>query len=166
MLLAQSQAYREQYGFNAIFLLPTNLYGEGDNFHPRDSHVIPALIRKFTEAKRNGDGEVIVWGGGRATREFLYAGDAADGILLATERYESGEPVNLGSGQEIAMGDLAALIAELCEYKGRIAWDTAKPEGQQRRCLDTDRARGFGFEAKTNLRDGLERTIRWYYGVA
>ena len=163
MLLVQSQAYREQYNFNSIYLLPVNLYGPGDNFDPEQSHVIPALIRKMVDAKESGASEVTVWGTGKASREFLYVEDAADGIILATESYDSPEPVNLGSGNEITILELANKIKLLAGYKGRIKWDSTKPDGQPRRCLDTSRARQkFGFEAKTDLERGLADTIQWY----
>jgi GDP-L-fucose synthase len=163
MMLVQSQAYREQYGFNSIFLLPVNLYGPRDNFDLRSSHVIPALIRKFLEANAAGRDEVEIWGDGSATREFLYAGDAAEGILLATEKYDSSEPVNIGAGFEISIRELASLIGELCGYRGRIVWDTSKPNGQPRRRLDTSRAeREFGFRAQKDFREGLQETIAWY----
>jgi GDP-L-fucose synthase len=163
MLLVQSQAYREQYGFNSIFLLPVNLYGPGDNFDPRTSHVIPALIKKCVDAVESGAPEVVVWGSGSATREFLYAEDAAEGILLAAERYDGAEPVNLGAGQEIAIRDLVGLIARLTGFTGRIVWDASKPDGQPRRMLDTSRAATlFGFVAKTSFEEGLRRTIAWY----
>jgi GDP-L-fucose synthase len=163
MLLVQSQAYRQQYGFDAIYLLPTNLYGPGDNFDLETSHVIPALIRKCLEAKERGDDEIVAWGTGSPTREFLYAGDAAEGILLATERYDGAEPVNLGSGIEISIKDLTELIAELCSFEGTIRWDTSQPDGQPRRALDTSRAKAaFGFEARTSFREGMRETIGWY----
>lgn len=163
MLLVQSQAYREQYGFNSIFLLPVNLYGPGDNFDPASSHVIPALIRKCMEAVDQRSDEVVVWGDGSPTREFLYVDDAAEGIVAALERYNKPEPVNLGSGMEISMKDLIALIAGLTGFQGRIVWDTTKPNGQPRRCLDTSRAcQEFGFKATTDFRSGLTRTIEWY----
>ncbi|HQE20039.1 MAG TPA: GDP-L-fucose synthase, partial [Aggregatilineales bacterium] len=163
MLLVQGQAYREQYGFNSIYLLPTNLYGPRDNFDPATSHVIPALIRKFIEAKERGDDRIVAWGTGSPTREFLYVEDAARGIALATEHYNSPEPVNLGSGMEISIKDLTELIAELVGFEGEVVWDTTKPDGQPRRSLDTSRAReAFGFEATTSFREGLERTIEWY----
>ena len=162
MLLVQSQAYRQQYGYNSIFLLPVNLYGPGDNFDPESSHVIPALIRKFTEAVKNVS-EVEVWGTGEASREFLYVEDAARGILLAAERYDKPEPVNLGAGFEIKIVDLVELIAELTEFDGEIRWDTTKPDGQPRRCLDVSRAKEeFGFEAKVDFREGLKKTVEWY----
>ncbi len=156
MSLVQSQAYRQQYGYNSIFLLPVNLYGPGDNFYPESSHVIPALIRKFTEAVQKNVSEVEVWGTGKASREFLYVEDAARGILLAAERYNGPEPVNLGAGFEMKIGDLVELIAELTEFDGVIKWDTTKPDGQPRRCLDVSRAeKEFGFRAKTDFREGL-----------
>jgi len=163
MLLVQAQAYREQYGFNAVYLLPVNLYGPRDNFNLETSHVIPALIRKCIEAKERGDKEIIVWGTGSPTREFLYAGDAAEGILLATEKYNDSEPVNLGSGMEISIKDLVELIVRLTEFEGKIVWDKSKPDGQPRRALDTQRAyRYFGFKAQMSFEEGLRRTIEWY----
>ena len=163
MLLVQSQAYRQQYGFNSIYLLPVNLYGPGDNFNPDSSHVIPALIKKFTDAIHNGDPFVEVWGTGAASREFLYVDDAARGLVLAAERYNKPDPVNLGSGMEITIRDLVALIAELTGYRGEVHWDTTKPDGQPRRCLDVRRAeREFGFKATMDFREGLTRTIGWY----
>lgn len=163
MMLVQAQAYRAQYGFNAIYLLPVNLYGPRDNFDPDSSHVIPALIRKCLEAQDRGDDEVILWGDGSPTREFLYAADAAEAICLATERYDGAEPVNIGSGKEISIRDLAMTIAEQVGYTGRVVWDTSQPNGQPRRCLDVTRAREFfGFEASTPFADGLRDTIDWY----
>ncbi|PYM19947.1 MAG: GDP-fucose synthetase [Candidatus Rokuibacteriota bacterium] len=163
MLLVQSQAYREQYGFNCIVLLPVNLYGPGDNFDPSSSHVIPALIRKCMEAVESGAREIVVWGTGRATREFLYVDDAADAIVLAAERYDASEPVNLGTGSEISIEDLVARIARHTGFTGRIVWDTSKPDGQPRRMLDTSRAaKYFGFVAKTSFDEGLRKTIDWY----
>jgi GDP-L-fucose synthase len=163
MLLVQSQAYRQQYGFNSIFLLPVNLYGPGDNFDPVSSHVIPALIKKCMDAIRNHEEEVVVWGTGKATREFLYVEDCAEAILLATERYNRPDPVNIGAGFEISIKDLAGLIVEITGFRGRIAWDHTKPDGQPRRMLDTSRAfQEFGFKAKTRFREGLEKTIEWY----
>ena len=163
MLLVQSQAYRQQYGFNSIFLLPVNLYGPGDNFDLESSHVIPALIRKFTEAVQNNKTEVVVWGTGKASREFLYVEDAARAISLAMEKYNKPEPVNIGAGFEIKIKDLVELIAELTGFKGEIVWDTSKPDGQPRRCLDVSRAKEeFGFEAKVDFREGLKKTIEWY----
>ena len=163
MLLVQAQAYREQYGFNAIYLLPVNLYGPRDNFDLQTSHVIPALIRKYIEAQQRGDKEVVLWGDGSPTREFLYAGDAADGILTAAERYNGAEPVNLGSGQEISIKDLAELIARLTGFQGRLVWDTSQPNGQPRRALDTSRAAEyFGWRASVPFEEGLRQTIAWY----
>lgn len=163
MLLVQSQAYRQQYGFNSIFLMPVNLYGPGDNFDPASSHVIPALIKKCVDAKNAGDDHIVVWGDGSPTREFLYVEDAAEGILLAAERYNESEPVNLGSAFEISIKDLVELIARLTGFQGRIIWDTTKPNGQPRRKLDTSRAKAkFGFEARTPFEEGLRKTIEWY----
>jgi len=163
MLLVQAQAYREQYGFNAIYLLPVNLYGPRDNFNLETSHVIPALIRKMIAAKDNRDKKVVLWGDGSPTREFFYAGDAARGIVMAAERYSGSEPVNLGSGMEISIKDLAALIAELTGFSGEIIWDTSKPNGQPRRGLDVCRAKEyFGFKAQVHFKDGLQKTIDWY----
>jgi GDP-L-fucose synthase len=163
MLLVQSQAYRQQYGFNSIFLLPVNLYGPGDNFDLESFHVIPPLIRKCVEAKERGDDQIVAWGTGSPTREFLYVEDAAEGILLATERYNESEPVNLGSGMEISIKDLMHLIARLMGFGGEIVWDTGKPDGQPRRCLDTSKAEGlFGFRAQTPFKEGLRRTVEWY----
>ncbi|MEN4043143.1 MAG: GDP-L-fucose synthase [Anaerolineaceae bacterium] len=167
MLLVQAQAYRQQYGFDAIFLLPVNLYGPGDNFDPRSSHVIPALIRRVVEAQQSGVNEIEVWGDGSPTREFLYVDDAAEGILLATEKYDGHEPVNLGSGFEISIKDLAETITRLCGYTGRLRWDTSKPNGQPRRSLDTRRAEQyFGFRASMDFEAGLRRTIDWYRSLA
>jgi GDP-L-fucose synthase len=163
MLLVQAQAYRQQYGFNAIYLLPVNLYGPGDNFDPASSHVIPALIKKFVEAVESGAKSVEVWGTGAASREFLYVDDAAEGIALAAELYDKPDPVNLGAGFEITIRDLATLIADITGFTGEIVWDTTKPDGQPRRCLAVSRAeQEFGFRAKVNFREGLERTIAWY----
>jgi len=163
MLLVQAQAYREQYNFNAIYLLPVNLYGPGDNFNLETSHVIPALIRKCVEAQARSDKQVILWGDGTPTREFLYVEDAAEGILLAAERYNGSEPVNLGSGMEISIKDLAELIARLTGFEGEYVWDTSKPNGQPRRALDTGRAEEyFGFRAQMAFEEGLSRTIAWY----
>jgi len=163
MLLVQSQAYREQYGFNAIYLLPVNLYGPRDNFDLQTSHVIPALIRKCIESQERGDKEVVLWGDGSPTREFLYARDAADGILTATEFYNGIEPVNIGSGQEISIKDLAEMVAHLTGFTGKVVWDTTKPNGQPRRALDTSRAADyFGWQARTPFEDGLCQTIAWY----
>jgi GDP-L-fucose synthase len=163
MLLVQAQAYREQYGFNAIYLLPVNLYGPRDNFNLETSHVIPALIRKCLEAQDRGEKQVVLWGDGSPTREFLYVEDAAEGILLAAERYNGSEPVNLGSGMEIRIKDLAELISRLSGFDGELIWDTTKPNGQPRRVLDTSRAEQyFGFRAQTPFEEGLRRTIEWY----
>lgn len=163
MLLIQAQTYRQQYGFNAIYLLPVNLYGQRDNFDLESSHVIPALIRKCIEAAKRNDDHIVVWGTGKPTREFLYVEDAAEGILLAAERYNGSEPVNLGSGMEISIHDLVHLIARLTGFKGKIVLDSSKPDGQPRRCLNTERAeRLFGFRAKTSFEEGLRRTIEWY----
>ncbi len=163
MLLVQGQAYHEQYGLNAIYLLPTNLYGPGDNFNPESSHVIPALIRKFSDAKRQGDQQVVAWGTGAPTREFLYVDDAAEGIALATERYNQPEPVNLGSHVEISIKALTETIAEMVGFTGEVVWDHSKPDGQPRRALDTSRAeQEFGFKSTTDFRTGLARMIQWY----
>jgi len=163
MLLVQAQAYRQQYGFNAIFLLPVNLFGPGDNFNPISSHVIPALIRKCLEGQERGEKEIVVWGDGSQTREFLYVEDAAEGILLATEQYNGSEPVNLGSGYEISIKDLVVTIARLAGYQGKVVWDTTKPNGQPRRGLDVTRAeKYFGFRAGMDFEEGLRRTIEWY----
>jgi GDP-L-fucose synthase len=180
MLIVQSQAYRQQYGFNSINLLQVNLYGPGDNFNPNSLHVIPALIKKCVDAKRIAQSaerkessamphapcampSITVWGTGKPTREFLYVEDAAEGILMATEKYNKSDPVNLGAGFEISIKDLVELIANLTGFKGKIVWDTSKPDGQPRRCLDTQKAeKEFGFKAKTSFKDGLEKTIKWY----
>ena len=163
MMLVQAQAYRQQYGYNAIYLLPVNLYGPGDNFNPDSSHVIPALIKKFVDAIESGSDIVEVWGTGAASREFLYVEDAAQAIVLAAEKYESAEPVNIGSCMEISIKDLVELISELTGFKGEIIWDTEKPDGQPRRCLDVSVAEnGFGFKAEVPFRDGLKKTIEWY----
>jgi GDP-L-fucose synthase len=163
MLLVQSQAYRQQYGFRSIFLLPVNLYGPGDNFDPDSSHVIPALIRKCVAAVESGAPSIEVWGTGIATREFLYVDDCADAIVLAAERYDSSEPVNIGTGGEISIRDLVHKIADACGFKGEIRWDATRPDGQPRRRLDTARARqAFGFQATTPFDEGLARTIAWY----
>jgi GDP-L-fucose synthase len=160
------QAYREQYGLNAIYLLPANLYGPGDNFDPVSSHVIPAMIRKCVEAAQSGEKEITLWGDGKPTREFLFVSDAAEGIIMAVEKYNEPEPVNLGSGQEISICELAATIARLAGYDGVIKWDLTRPAGQIRRCVDTTRARDyFGFIAKTDLHTGLQKTIEWYKEV-
>ncbi len=162
-LLVQAQAYRQQYGFNAIYLIPVNLYGPGDSFDLETSHVIPALIRKFIEAQGRGDDRVVVWGTGQPTREFLYVQDAAAGIVLGAERYNAGDPVNLGSGTEIEIRALAELIGRLTGFEGDITWDATRPDGQPRRSLDTSRAQQlFGFRAQTLLEDGLRKTVEWY----
>lgn len=163
MLLVQAQAYRAQYGMNAIYLLPVNLYGHGDNFNPNSSHVIPALIKKFVEAKASNDAEVVIWGTGSATREFLFVEDAAEAIVSATFLYNEGDPVNIGSGSEISIKDLAILIKRLVGYDGNLVWDTTKPDGQPRRMLDTQRAQQkFGFKSSTTIEEGLKKTIDWY----
>lgn len=163
MLLVQSQAYRQQYGFNSIYLLPVNLYGPRDNFDLEASHVIPALIRKCLEAKLLGQPEIVCWGDGSATREFLYVEDCAEAIVRATEKYNQSDPLNIGTGQEISIKKLVKLITELTGYQGDVLWDTSKPNGQPRRCLNTDRAtQEFGSAAKTDLREGLRRTVEWY----
>ncbi|HEY7207773.1 MAG TPA: GDP-L-fucose synthase [Gaiellaceae bacterium] len=162
-LLVGAQSYREQYGLDAIYLLPVNLYGPRDNFDLETSHVIPALIRKMVEARESGAGEIVLWGDGSPTREFLYVEDCAEGIVLAARDYDGAEPVNLGTGAEISIRDLAETIAELTGYDGEVVWDASRPNGQPRRQLDTTRARElFGFHARTELRDGLERTIAWF----
>ena len=163
MMLVQSQAYHQQYGFKGIHLLAVNLYGPNDNFDPVSSHVVPAMIRKFTEAKRKRDPQVVLWGDGSPTREFLYVEDCARGIVLAAESYDKPEPVNLGSGMEISIKDLSEKIKSLTGYPGRIVWDTSKPNGQPRRCLDVSKAeKGFGFKAKTGFDEGLKKTVEWY----
>lgn len=163
MLLVQAQAYRTQYGFNAIHLMPVNLYGPGDNFDPASSHVIPALIKKFVDAKKRGDEFVVVWGTGKPTREFLYVEDAAEGILQASEKYDKSEPVNLGSSLEISIKELSNLIKNLVGFNGEIVWDLTKPDGQPRRKLDISKAKKeFGFESKTNFEEGLKKTLEWY----
>jgi GDP-L-fucose synthase len=163
MMLVQAQSYRAQYGFNAIFLLPVNLYGPGDNFELETSHVIPALIRKCYEAKISGHNEIVLWGNGTPTREFLFVEDAAEGILLATERYDGDLPVNLGTGEEITIRDLADLVSVEVGFDGRIVWDPSKPNGQPRRGLDVSRAeRLFGFRATHGLRDGIRKTVEWF----
>jgi GDP-L-fucose synthase len=163
MLLVQSQSYRQQYEFNSIFLMPVNLYGPGDNFDPASSHVIPALIKKCIDAKQAGEDHIVVWGDGSPTREFLYVEDAAEGILLAAERYNESEPVNLGSAFEISIKDLVETIARLTGFDGRIVWDTSKPNGQPRRKLDTTRAKeSFCFESQVPFEEGLRKTIEWY----
>lgn len=166
MLLVQLQSYRQEFGFNGIYLLPVNLYGPRDNFDIETSHVIPAIIRKCIEAKWQGDKKIVSWGTGKVSREFLYVEDAAEGILLAAEHYNKSEPVNLGSGEEIIVSKLVSMIGELSGFEGEIEWDASKPDGQPRRCLDTARAeREFGFKAKTKLREGLSKTINWYEEV-
>jgi GDP-L-fucose synthase len=166
MLLVQGQAYRQQYGFDVIHLIPVNLYGPGDNFNPASSHVIPALIKKCVDAREAGDDHIEVWGTGSASREFLYVEDAAEGIVLGTERYDGPEPVNLGVGREITIRDLVDLIVQLTRFEGEVRWDATKPDGQPRRALDTSRARDwFGFEAKTSFEEGLRATIDWYEGA-
>ncbi|HUH67038.1 MAG TPA: GDP-L-fucose synthase [Syntrophales bacterium] len=163
MMLVQSQAYREQYGFNSIFILPVNLYGPGDNFDPRSSHVIPALIKKCVDAVLSHEHEIVVWGTGKATREFFYVEDAAEAIVLAMEKYDKSAPVNIGAGFEISIRDLVGLIVELTGFTGKIIWDKTKPDGQPRRMLDTTRAfNEFGFRARTDFREGLAKTIEWY----
>lgn len=165
MLLVQSLAYRKQYDFNSIFLMPVNLYGPGDNFDPESSHVIPSLIKKCCDAIREGRDEIMVWGTGKATREFLYVDDAADGIIMAMERYNKPDPVNLGAGFEISIKNLANIITKQAGFKGRIRWDKTKPDGQPRRRLDTSKAyKEFGFKAKTGFEKGLIKTIHWYMG--
>jgi GDP-L-fucose synthase len=162
-LLVGAQAYREQYGTNAIFVLPVNLYGPRDDFDLRSSHVIPALIRKMVEARERGEDEIVLWGDGSPTREFLYVEDCAEALALAAERYDGAEPVNLGTGEEISIRDVAEVVREATGYEGAIAWDTTMPNGQPRRQLDTSRAeRLFGFRARTSLRDGIRRTVDWY----
>ena len=163
MLLVQSQAYRQEYGFNSIFLLPVNLYGPGDNFDPESSHVIPAIIRKMLEAQQSGAPEVVCWGDGSATREFLHVEDAAEGIVLAAERFDGPEPVNLGSGEECSIKVLSETVAAACGFKGRITWDPTKPNGQPRRKLDTQKAKAlFGFQARRPFLEGLAETVAWY----
>ncbi|OGM98965.1 MAG: GDP-fucose synthetase [Candidatus Yanofskybacteria bacterium RIFCSPLOWO2_01_FULL_41_34] len=163
MLLVQSQAYRQQYDFNSIYLLPVNLYGPGDNFNPKSSHVIPALIKKVADAQKAGKGHIDVWGTGKASREFLYVADCAEGIVLATEKYDKPDPVNLGANREIKIKDLVKTICKLMDFKGDIRWDKTKPDGQPRRMVDTTLAKKeFGFKATTSLEDGLEKTIRWH----
>ncbi|NOY98828.1 MAG: GDP-L-fucose synthase [Chloroflexi bacterium] len=166
MLLVQAQAYRQQYGFNAIYLLPVNLYGPRDNFDPKSSHVIPALIRKSLDAQERGDKKLVAWGDGSPTREFLYVEDAADGIVTAAEKYDGAEPVNLGSGHEISIKDLTKMIIRLTGFEGELVWDTSKPNGQPRRGLDVSRAKEyFGWEAKMPFEEGMRRTIEWYRSV-
>jgi GDP-L-fucose synthase len=166
-LLVGAQAYREQYGLNTIYLLPVNLYGPGDNFDLERSHVIPALVRKMIEAQEREENTVVLWGDGSPTREFLYVEDCAEGIVLASQRYDGADPVNLGTGEEISIRDLAELVAELTGFHGEIVWDTSKPNGQPRRQLDVSRAEElFGFRARTPLREGIERTVAWYRAEA
>jgi len=166
-LLVGAQAYREQYGLNTVYLLPVNLYGPGDNFDLESSHVIPALVRKMIEAQERGEGEVVLWGDGSPTREFLYVEDCAEGISLASQRYEGSEPVNLGTGEEISIRELAELVSELTGFEGELVWDASKPNGQPRRQLDVSRAEQlFGFRARTPLRTGIERTVSWYRAEA
>lgn len=163
MLLVQSQAYRQQYDFNSIFLLPVNLYGPGDNFDECSSHVIPAIIKKCIDAIENGDEEIEVWGTGKATREFIYVEDAAESIVLAAEKYNKSDPVNIGAGFEISIKELVELVVDITGFSGKVVWDSSKPDGQPRRCLDTSRAeKEFGFKAKMDFSDGLKRTIEWY----
>lgn len=163
MMLVQSQAYRQQYGFNSIFLLPVNLYGPRDNFDPKSSHVIPALIKKCVDAVNQGKNEIVVWGSGKPSREFIYVEDAAEGILLAAEKYHKGDPVNIGAGFEIKIKELVNLIVKLTEFSGKVNWDTSKPDGQPRRMLETSKAeKEFCFKAKTSFEDGLIKTIEWY----
>ena len=163
MLLVQARAYRQEYGTNAIYLLPTNLYGPGDNFDLASSHVIPAMIRKITEAEESGEDRVVFWGDGTPTREFLFVEDAAEGILLAAEKFDGAEPVNLGSGREISIAALARLLCDMIGYRGEVVWDTSRPNGQLRRRVDTSRAaRAFGFRASVDLEEGLRRTVDWY----
>jgi GDP-L-fucose synthase len=165
MLLVQAQCYRSQYGLNSIYLMPVNLYGPGDNFDPATSHVIPALIKKVLDAKESGAREMVCWGDGTPTREFIYVEDCAEAIVRAVERYDGADPVNIGTGQEISIRALARLIADLAGFKGAIIWDTSKPNGQPRRCLDTQRAKElFGFVAATKFSEGLTATIDWYIG--
>lgn len=163
MLLVQAQAYRQQYGFNAIYLLPVNLYGPEDNFDPQSSHVVPALIKKCVDAMENGEDRIVVWGTGQASREFLYVEDAAEAIVLATEKYDKPDPLNIGAGFEIKIKDLVSLVVELTGFRGEVVWDSTKPDGQPRRRLDVSRAaREIGFKAKTDFREGLRKTIEWY----
>ena len=165
MLLVQSQSYRQQYGFNSIFLMPVNLYGPRDNFNPNSSHVIPALIKKCLDAIKNNEKQIVVWGTGKPTREFLYVEDAAEGILLATEKYNRSDPVNLGASFEISIKDLVELIVKLTGFQGKITWDSSQPDGQPRRCLDTTKAeKEFGFKAKIPFEEGLKKMIEWYKG--
>jgi len=163
MLLVQAQAYRQQYGFNAIYLLPVNLYGPGDNFDPETSHVIPALIKKCFDAIKNDDDQIVVWGTGKASREFFYVEDAVEAIIMATKKYDKPDPVNIGAGFEVTIKELVGLIAKITGFEGKIIWDTTKPDGQPRRSLDTLKAeKEFGFKAKTDFQEGLKKTIEWY----
>jgi len=163
MMLVQSQSYRQQYGFNSIFLMPVNIYGPGDNFDPRSSHVIPALIKKCVDAVKKGEKEIVVWGTGNASREFLYVDDAADAIILATQRYNKSDPVNIGAGFEIKIKELVRLIVKLTGFKGKVEWDKTMPDGQPRRRLDTNKAyKEFGFKATMGFEEGLKKTIDWY----
>lgn len=162
MMLVQSQAYRQQYGFNSIFLLPTNLYGPGDNFNLDNSHVIPALIKKCVNAKRNGYDKIEVWGTGSVSREFIYVKDVARGIILAAEKYDESDPVNIGSNMEITIKDLVEKITKYTGFQGDVVWDNSKPDGQPRRCLDVSKAKAFGFKAETDFDEGLKKTIEWY----
>jgi GDP-L-fucose synthase len=166
MLLVQARAYREQYGFNSIYLLPVNLYGPRDNFNPQTSHVVAALIKKCIDAKRSGERQIVVWGTGTQTREFLHAEDCAEGILMAAERYNKPDPINLGTGQEISIRELVSMIVRLTKFEGEVLWDHTKPDGQPRRCLDTSRAeREFGFRARISLEDGIRQTIEYYQSL-
>lgn len=163
MLLVQGQSYKKEYGFNSIFLIPTNLYGPNDHFGIEHSHVIPALIRRFVDAKDNKRASVTIWGTGEATREFLYVEDAAEGVILATEKFDIVDPINLGTGEETSIAELASKIADLCEFRGEIVWDRSRPDGQPRRSLDVSKAKSeFGFEAEVSLDEGLQRTVAWY----
>jgi GDP-L-fucose synthase len=162
-LLVMCQSYRQQYGLNAIYVLPVNLYGPNDNFHLHTSHVIPALIRKCVEARERGDAEVVAWGSGSASREFLYVDDCAEGLILALEKYDSPEPINLGNGREVTIKDLTEMVAKIAGFNGKIRWDLTKPDGQPRRCLDVSRAKKeLGFTARTTLEDGLKQTVQWF----
>jgi GDP-L-fucose synthase len=166
MLLVQARAYREQYGFNSIYLLPVNLYGPRDNFNPQTSHVVAALIKKCIDAKRRGERQIVVWGTGAQTREFLHAEDCAEGILMAAERYNKPDPINLGTGQEISIRELVSMIVRLTKFEGEVLWDHTKPDGQPRRCLDTSRAeKEFGFRARISLEEGISQTIEYYQAL-
>lgn len=163
MMLVQSEGYREEYGYNSIFLLPVNLYGPGDNFNPDSSHVIPALVKKCVDAVENNDGEIVVWGTGQASREFLYVEDAVEGILLAAQDYNKSDPVNLGSSYEVTIKDLVDIIVKATGFTGKVTWDSSKPDGQPRRKLDVQRAeQEFGFKSHTTFEEGLKKTIEWY----